>query len=192
MAVAVGGGGGAGGACGGGGAEAGPSPGKLSRKQAQKEAELVLCGMGALGDIAFQKELEFLGQEFQKNKALAYTISSLLKDGTLEKVLAGNAAGGAAAAAAPGPRVLARSCRRVKHLRLDLVREILRQLLPEGQTEWLEVPENRERLVPLLCFALNCTPDFPLPHTGPFPQCAEVARLKDSAARGVWGPLGDP
>ena len=111
---------------------------KREQKRLDDQAETMMQSFSAAVDGAFETEVAYISDQLRKNKALAYTISGLLKNDTLAALLDGrlraahSQAADGAATKTEAPKKLRAGAKKWAHLKrqVALIVEILKDLLP--------------------------------------------------------------
>lgn len=155
-----------------GGAE-GTSKRKVKR-EAASQAAAITDGMAGLVDVAFEKQMDFITEKLHNDRALAYQLGSLLRDGTLCQIL--NAP--KVIHKAPPTRRLPPNAKKFKHIRAALCQELLQAIEPKFTADWFakwegDGTKSDISFLHLITYGLNVKATSDLPRKW-WPQCAKV------------------
>lgn len=170
-------------------------PGKMKRKEAQAledAATATSVGVGNIASIALQNEIADISERLSNDPQLAFTLGSLLRDGTLVSMLKGGdydkdvkAIEKTQKSKGWRSRALRSTAKTMKHLPASVLQRILTGCSPESfpETLWDEDQTSAPPLPPLLSlvnYMLNTSNETKLPYET-WPDCKTWGGIVDAS-----------
>ena len=156
---------------------------KQEQKTAEASADAMANSFTNLADLALHKELDFLTEHMRGNPTLVYTLSSCIRDGTLEGLITGQYQDSAGKKAVPKSKAKDRlrenKQKRWKHLSEVQMQQIVLAARPDYAENELPASSSWTEVGYAL---LGVCGDDPLPHHK-YPQCIVFNELKNVAAK---------
>ena len=157
---------------------------RLQARDADTKADSIAEGLSTIGEIAIEREVEMLNAHLRKKPALLYTLSSCIRDGTLEALLTGGLP------SKPPPQKVSKDAlkpkqKKWKNMSEKQMKVICLHLMPDWSEQ--ELPQ-RHTWTEIGCAMLGVKGNDNLPFDV-FPWCSTMTELL-KASKMRWDILG--